>query len=154
MDLLAGSPLCCSEIPGCWAKVGTKPLLPTHRQALEACMSFPTPALTSDWVIFYQKLIQSCPTTSNTNHQGSSGCLQSMGWGWGVFCVRVQGSFRGSVLPTVTGTHSHLLTKAPWTLDLPLATGIFVPSTFLALTTQFGCFWPLGSPGTIMVESL
>lgn len=40
-----------------------------------AFMSLPTPALTSDWVIFYQKFIQSCPTTSNTNHHGSS-CYQ------------------------------------------------------------------------------
>lgn len=55
-----------------------KPLLPTHHQALMAFMSLPTPALTSDWVIFYQKFIQSCPTTSNTNHHGSSCYLQSM----------------------------------------------------------------------------
>lgn len=55
-----------------------KPLLPTHRQALMTCVSLPIPALTSDWVIFYQKLIQSRPTTSNTNHHGSPCCL------WGI----------------------------------------------------------------------
>lgn len=42
------------------------------------CMSLPIPALTSDWVIFYQKFIQSCPTTSNTNHHGSPCCLWGM----------------------------------------------------------------------------
>lgn len=51
----------------------------------------------------------------------------------------------GSILPTVTAPHSHLLTKAPWTLGLTLVTGVLVPSMFLDLTTLFGCFRPLGS---------
>lgn len=63
-------------------------------------------------------------------------------------------SFWGSVLPTVTGPHSHLLTKAPWSLGLPLATSVLVPSMFLALTRLLNCFWLLESPGLNTVESL
>jgi hypothetical protein len=70
--------------------------------------------------------------------------LQYRGWG----------SSWGSVLPTVTGPHSHLLTKAPWTLGLPLAPDALDPSGFLALTTLLGCFWPLESPGLNVMETL
>lgn len=54
------------------------PYLPTPRAWRLACPCLP-PALTSDRVIFDQKFIQSCPATSNTDHQGSSCHLSSIG---------------------------------------------------------------------------
>lgn len=44
VDLLTGPPLCCSEIPGCWAKADAKRPLPTHPQALATCTSLPIPS--------------------------------------------------------------------------------------------------------------
>lgn len=86
------------------------------------CMSLPTPALTSDWVIFDQKFIQSCPTTSNTNHHGTSRCLWSQRWGeWGYdtkLSIQGLGQFLGlcpphHYRPTLTPAHQGSLDLGP-----------------------------------------
>ena len=101
MELAAGSPLCCPEVPDGWGGVKPRDCPPLSFVSL-----LPQPLLTG----YSSRATQLSPawTTKAPRDTGRVGA-RLPGW-------RVPGGSQGSALTAGPGPHSYLLAQASWTL--------------------------------------